>query len=134
MNDDFENKMTCNQTKFDSEIMPSDFPGSPSLGAISGAHNKILATQYQGQYYSPGCTPPELLDRWKICEDLACQISKKSLESKAGKRSHMPEVEILAQYFLRLVATRWTSEPEAKWVIRRVATLVAWDAPPSVLR
>lgn len=126
--------MASSQTTIDVKNLPSDFPSSPSLGSISGAQNKILATQHQGQYYSPGCTPPELLDRWKICEDLACQIAKKSLESKAGKRSHMDEAEILAQYFLRLVATCWTSESEAKWVIRRVAKLVGWQAPPSVLQ
>lgn len=113
------------------DILPADFPLSRSLGAVSGAQPKILVTKYQGRFYNSECTPPELVARWKFCEDLACQLSKKSFYSKNGKRAHMSEVEILEQYFPRLIATRWTSEEEAKWVIRRVAELLSWNVPQS---
>ncbi len=111
--------------------LPSDFPRPTNLGAVSGAQAKFLMTRYHGRFYSPGCTPPELLERWSACEDLAQQLSVKSLESKSGKRSHMSETEILDQYLPRLIATGWVSEPEAKWVMRRTAELVGWQVPPS---
>ena len=111
--------------------LPSDFPRPKNLGAVSGAQAKFLMTRYQGRFYSPGCTPPELIERWSACEDIAQQLSVKSRESKAGKRAHMTETEILDQYLPRLVATNWTSDAEARWVIRRTAELLGWPAPPS---
>lgn len=111
--------------------LPSDFPRPTNLGAVSGGQAKFLMVRYQGRFYSPGCTPPELLERWNNCEDLAQQLAVKSLESKVGKRSHMSETEILDQYLPRLIATGWVSEPEAKWVMRRTAELVGWQALPS---
>lgn len=85
--------------------LPSDFPRPIHLGAVPGAEAKFLMTRYRGHFYSPGCTPPELLERWNNCEDLAQQLAVKSRESKAGKRSHMSETEILDQYLPRLIAT-----------------------------
>lgn len=131
MIDEFYEKIRYHPADNGTDILPADFPSSPSLGAVSGAQPKIIATNYQGRYYNSGCTPPELVARWKICEDLACQITKKSLESKAGKRAHMVEVKILEQYLPRLIAARWTSESEAKWVIRRTAQLLGWEVPQS---
>jgi hypothetical protein len=111
--------------------IPADFPRPHYPGAVGGAQPKLLMTQYNGRLYVSGCTPPEILQRWDVCEDLAKQLSVKSLESKAGKRSHMSELEILAQYLPRLIATRWTSEAEARWVIRRVAVMLHWTVPPT---
>lgn len=111
--------------------VPPDFPRSTHHGAVSGIQPKVLLTQYDGRFYSPGCTPPELFQRWDVCEDLAKQLSAKSIESKAGKRAGMTELEILDQYLPRLIATRWTSEAEARWVIRRAATLLGWPVPPA---
>ena len=111
--------------------LPPDFPRPSNLGAVPGAQPKFSMSRYQGRFYSPGCSPPELLERWNNCEDLAQQLSVTSIESKAGKRAHMTETEILDQYLPRLVATNWTSEAEARWVIRRTAQLLGWQAPPS---
>lgn len=88
-------------------------------------------TQFKGRFYVPGCTPPELFQRWDVCEDLANQLSAKSVESKAGKRSHMSELEILDQYLPRLIATKWTSGEEARWIIRRAAAMLGWPVPPA---
>ena len=111
------------------ELVPTDFPRPVPQGAVSGAHPKLLMTSYNGRFYSPGCTPPELYRRWDACEDLARHLAEKSLESKAGKRSHMSESDILEQYLPRLIATKWTSEPEARWVIRRTAAMLDWPVP-----
>jgi hypothetical protein len=109
--------------------VPPDFPRPTHYGTVGGAQPKLLMTQYDGRFYSPGCTPPEIWTRWDACEDLAKQISAKSVESKAGKRSHMSELEILEQYLPRLISTKWTSEDEARWVIRRVAAILGWPVP-----
>jgi hypothetical protein len=111
--------------------VPSDFPRPAVLGAIGGVQPKLLMVRYEGKFYPPGCTPPELYARWDKCEDLARQLAEKSVESKLGKRAHMTEVEILDQYLRRLIGTRWTSEPEARWIIRRVATKLGWPVPPA---
>jgi hypothetical protein len=113
--------------------VPSDFPRSMHLGAVSGAQPKLLMTRYNGRFYMPGCTPPELYERWDICEDLARQLAQKSLESKAGKRAHMTEAEILDQYLPRLIAMKWTSEAEARWIIRRSAEMLSWPIPSAAM-
>ena len=116
-------------TEEDFTRVPLDFPRPTHYGAVPGAQPKLLMTQYKGRFYTPGCTPPELWERWDVCEDLAKQLAAKSLESKAGKRSHMSQIEILDQYLPRLIATRWTSEEEARWVIRRTAAVLGWPVP-----
>lgn len=110
--------------------VPADFPRPAHHGAVPGVQPKLLMTQYKGRFYLPGCTPPELFQRWDVCEDLAKQLSAKSSESKAGKRAGMTELEILDQYLPRLIATRWTSEAEARWIIRRAAAMLGWPVPP----
>lgn len=111
--------------------LPSDFPRPIYLYAVPGAQPKFLVTNYKGKFYSAGCTPPELYERWQVCETIAKELSIKSRESKFGKRSHMSEVAILEQYLMRLIATHWTSEEEAQWIIRRVAQLLHWPVPPT---
>jgi hypothetical protein len=109
--------------------VPEDFPRTELLGAVGGAQPKLLLARYEGRLYAPGCTPPEVYTRWAHCEDLANHLAAKAVESKQGKRSHMAEVEILEQYLPRLIATRWTSEPEARFIIRRVAQILDWPVP-----
>lgn len=113
--------------------VPEDFPYPELSGAVPGAQTKFLATKYKGRFYSPGCTPPELFERWQVCEDLAAQLAAKSISSKAGHRAHMSELEILEQYLPRLIAQRWTSEAEARFIIRRVAEITGWPAPSSAM-
>jgi len=90
-----------------------------------------LLTSFRGRFYSPGCAPPEIWERWDACEDLAQQLREKSLESKAGKRSHMSGPAILAQYLQRQLQTGWRSDAEMRWVIRRTAGLLQWPVPAS---
>lgn len=113
--------------------VPFDFPRPVHLGSLPGAQPKFLMTKYRGRFYSPGSSPPELFEAWRVCEDLATQLAEKSLESKKGKRAEMSELEILEQYLPRLIKTEWTTVPEARWTIRRVAELLGWPAPPSSL-
>jgi len=115
--------------ELDYSKIPSDFPRPEVGGAVSGFQPKLLLTSYQGRFFAPGCTPPELYARWERCEDLAQQLAAKALESKRGKRAGMSELEILDQYLPRLIATRWTSEAEARFIIRRAAQILSWPTP-----
>lgn len=118
---------------FDFERVPDDFPRPQHSGAVSGAQPKFLATEYEGKYYSPGCTPPEVYVRWDICEDLAAQFVTKCLKNQTGKYSHLSQAEILEQYCERLLKTGWASDDEMRWVIRRTAQLLGWPAPASAM-
>jgi len=104
--------------------VPADFPRPVHTGAVSGFQNKLLVAENEGRLYEPGCTPPEIASRWDVCEDLANKLQGKTLESKAGKRSHMSESDVLAQYLPRLIATGWTSDAEARWIIRQMAEML----------
>ncbi len=113
----------------DDYSIPDGFPRRPRhLGAVPGAQDKFLAVEYQGRYYPPGCTPPELHERWRYCMSLVEQFVPACIETKKGKRKHMPEVEILDQYLVRLIETNWVSDDEARWVIREAARLLDWPA------
>ena len=109
--------------------IPDDFPWPQHMGAVPGAAPKFLAVKYKGHYYSPGCTPPELYERWKYCVSLVEQFVPACIETKKGKRKDMPEAKILDQYLVRLIETRWVSGDEAMWVIRETAKLLDWPIP-----
>jgi hypothetical protein len=106
--------------------IPDDFPRPQHLGAVPGSQPKFLADEHEGRFYSPGCTPPELYARWQHCMQYVPQFVASCIETKKGKRSHMPETAILDQYLTRLIETRWVSDGEARWVIREAARLLGW--------
>jgi hypothetical protein len=116
-------------TKMAELTVPDDFPRPKHLGAVPGAQPKFVAVYYQGRYYSPGCTPPELHERWQHCMHLVPQFVSSCVETKAGKRAHMSETDILAQYLVRLIETNWISADEARWVIRETAKQLGWSTP-----
>ncbi|GGC96672.1 hypothetical protein [Undibacterium terreum] len=112
--------------------VPSDFPiPAPASGTVGGFQAKVLMIEYKGKYYLKGSTPRDRWERWDVCEDMAQQLKEKCLESKAGKRAHLPEVDILDQYFDRLLKTNWTSPEEARWITQRIAGLLSWPVPES---
>lgn len=106
--------------------VPDGFPRPQHLGAVPGAQPKFLAVEYQGRYYSPGCTPPELYARWQHCMQYVPQFVASCIETKSGKRKDMPEADILNQYLVRLIEAKWVSDEEARWVIREAARLLGW--------
>jgi hypothetical protein len=111
--------------------IPADFPEPVVHSSLAGFQPKLALATYEGRFYLPGGTPPELYRRWDICEDLAQQFLRKAAESKAGKRAHMSEVDILDQYCLRAMKMGWGSDDEMMWVFRRTSSLLGWPVPPS---
>ncbi|MCU6434625.1 hypothetical protein LPB67_12670 [Undibacterium sp. Jales W-56] len=107
--------------------IPADFPMTALQGAISGVQEKLLLTEHDGKFYPLGTSPQERFQRWEICDDLVRQFSEKSLGSKTGKRAHMSEVEILQQYYERLLKIGWVSDAESVWVINSVSDLLSWS-------
>ncbi len=111
------------------EQVPTDFPRPCILSSLAGAHSKLALVHYNGKFYSPGCTPPEIWQRWDICEDLAKQFVARCRETETGKYAHLSRAEILGQYFERSLKMRWGSDDEMRWVSRRTAQLLGWPTP-----
>lgn len=111
--------------------VPDDFPRPISFGAVPGTQPKFLATTYEGKFYLVGCSPPELYERWQMCEEIAHDLAIKSRDSMVGKHSAINEGAILERYFLRLLQANWTSEAETRWIIQRAAQILNWPVPPS---
>jgi len=107
-------------------LLPDDFPRPHHLGAVPGVQRKFLAIEYEGRYYSPGCTPPELFERWQHCMHLVPQFVSSCIAKKAGKRKNMSKVGILDQYLQRLIESGWVSNAEARWVISEAARQLDW--------
>jgi len=114
--------------------VPLDFPSVMLTGAVSGVAPKILAVRSaDGKYRSPEESEEERMARWQHCEDLARQLADAAVRSKRGKRAHMSEQAILDQYLPRLSSTGWTTAPESRWIIGRVAAILNWPLPSSLL-
>jgi hypothetical protein len=114
--------------------VPLDFPRRDHLGALPGAQPKLLAVLCEGKFYTPGSTPPELRARWEFCADFADQLAVHAYISKAGKRSHMCEQDILQHYLDRLNLVEKITAAEARWIIFQVASILKWPVakfPPN---
>jgi hypothetical protein len=59
-------------------VIPADFPRPDAHSALAGLQPKLALVTYEGRFYIPGGTPPELFSRWDVCEDLAQQFAVKS--------------------------------------------------------
>ena len=129
MCDNEKSELPSNEDEAKYAQVPAGFPRPQHMGAVPGAETKFLAVKYKGRFYSPGCTPPELHERWLHCMQYVPQFVSSCIETKKGKRKDMPESDILDQYLVRLIDAGWCSDDEARWVIRETAKLVGWPTP-----
>lgn len=112
--------------------VPADYPYHPMHGAVSGYQPKLLLTSSaNGKFYSPGNAPHERWHDWNYSTALASAMTQKCLESKAGKRAHMSEAEIILQYYQRAVKAngRYGTEEQLKWTFTKVARDLGWPLP-----
>ncbi|MHB1122915.1 MAG: ATPase with chaperone activity [Ramlibacter sp.] len=66
--------------------------------------------------------------RYELCEDLAQMLAEQA--SAVMFKSGRSQREVLQQMQLALTGPESVVEPgEAAWVVRRLAELLAWDAP-----
>jgi hypothetical protein len=63
-------------------LVPADFPIVAAHSSLAGAQPKLALVEFGGRYYQPGASPPEVLNRWEVCEDLARQLAERSLETE----------------------------------------------------
>lgn len=129
MSDIEKSKLPSSEDEAKYVQVPAGFPRPQSAGAVPGAQPKFLAVEYQCRFYSPGCTPPELHQRWQHCMQYVPQFVTSCIETKKGKRAHMSQVKILDQYLTRLIESGWVSADEARWVIRETAKVLGWPMP-----
>ncbi|GGC99455.1 hypothetical protein GCM10011396_53700 [Undibacterium terreum] len=125
--------MTKGHVVTDVFAVPDSFPRPSPISTLPGSVTKFVVEQYEGKFYPAGGTPPQLHADWCYCEDLAQQFKEASLDTKAGKRAHMREADILDLYLLRLLETNWGTPAQMRWVIQRAASLLGWQAPPNSL-
>lgn len=112
--------------------VPADYPYHPMHGAVSGYQPKLLLTSSaNGKFYSPGNAPHERWHDWKYSTSLVSAMTQKCLESKAGKRAHISEAEIILQYYQRAVKAngRYGTEEQLKWTFTKVARDLGWPLP-----
>lgn len=109
--------------------IPIDFPRPVHMGALPGGQPKVLAVMYEGKFYIPGCTPPEMSERVNLCNDLISRILTRIKEIQDASPTDASRKEILSDYMTRLNSARWTSQSEARWIIRKVAVHLGWPAP-----
>lgn len=115
-------------------------PGA-GLGVDTGRHNAAMSDDSQilvppsfvALYLAPGQTRPsasraEITARHEFCEDLATMLT----ETAADKRWELgvTEADVLERVHRGLLGDASTvSAAEARWVTRRLAELLGWDAP-----
>ncbi|KRB79076.1 hypothetical protein ASE07_05155 [Noviherbaspirillum sp. Root189] len=111
--------------------VPTDYPCVDIASAVGGTQPKFAMVKFEGKFYIPGNTPPERRHDWAYSESLVQHFVKQCPETKRGKRAHMSEHDIIAQYFERAVAAggRYGTEAQLRWAFRRVAELLGWPVP-----
>lgn len=109
--------------------IPVDFPRPEHMGALPGAQPKLLAVMYEGKFYIPGCTPPEMVERVTLCNEIIDRITTMIKEVHESESSEDLRNRILSDYLAKIKAASWTSHPEAHWIIRKVAEQLSWEVP-----
>jgi hypothetical protein len=111
--------------------VPADYPRAEIASSLAGAHPKLALVEFQGKFYLPGDTPQDRWHDWAYSESMVQHFLMKCPETKQGKRAHMSEEAIIAQYYERAVAAggRYGTEAQLKWTFQRVAKLLNWPVP-----
>lgn len=69
--------------------------------------------------------------RYELCEDLACMLTEHAREKSFGRG--LAQNDVLAQCYRGLCTEgSVVTEPEARWVTRRLAELLEWPLPGEV--
>jgi hypothetical protein len=103
--------------------VPVDFPTDYFMGAVSGFQRKVLLRQVNGTFLT-GPTPQELWVRWDNAEDLAKQLTAKTLPKLRDGR--ITDLDAYYAGIERLVRAKgWDlSEGEITWLINRTKVMV----------
>jgi hypothetical protein len=112
----------------DYSAIPPDFPRRKPLHVPPHGKDGLYFSYFAGQYYGPGCSPPEVWQSWQICEELAQHFKKECL--KEIRRSPLiPESEVIELYYENTLKLGWGTDAEVAWIFRRVAQLLGSPLP-----
>ncbi|KAA1015232.1 hypothetical protein FVF58_02725 [Paraburkholderia panacisoli] len=104
--------------------VPDDFPWDPTPALLSGTQPKLAGRWIDGRLIV-GLTAEERWVRWDMCEDLAQQLIRKTLEDAAKYPQHSRDVTLNG---MRRAIERkgWTERVETDWLMARLRTLLGW--------
>jgi hypothetical protein len=111
--------------------VPPSFP-RPKL-EVTGLQPLFSTVAYNRTYYPPGCTPPEIYERWTTFEEIALALSRTVALDKRAKHSAAQRTKVLAVLLQRLLRADVGSIEEMRWVGRRAARLLGFEAPETAL-
>lgn len=114
----------------DVQSVPDDFPSSFTASTLPGVQLKFIARKIDDRYVV-GLTKAELHERWAYCEDMAQQLSERTLRKQAeGLVSDLDAFYRETEYRVRRQG--WDlSNDEVSWLMRRTRTIAANTSPPS---
>jgi hypothetical protein len=111
--------------------IPMDFPFAGTPYALSGSQPKLNVVKFEGRFYEPGTTPPELLQAYDSCEDMAQQMAPyciKKLEQLGRSKG-----DTLVAVWRGILNKGWFNQPQSLWVIRRTAVILGWEIPKELV-
>ncbi|WP_160172559.1 DUF2442 domain-containing protein [Caballeronia sordidicola] len=101
-----------------------DFPWDPTPALLSGTQPKIAGRWIDGRLIV-GLTAEERWVRWDMCEDLAQQLIKKTLQDAAKFPMHSHDVT-LKRMRRGIERKGWLARLETDWLMERLRALLAW--------
>jgi hypothetical protein len=107
--------------------VPPNFP-RPNIRTI-GLQPLFSAVAFEGRYFPPGCTPPEIFERWNMFEEAANELAEKAYADDISLCSGMSKAEILLNYLGQLYLANCFSQKELLWLGRRAASLIGCEIP-----
>ena len=101
---------------------------------MSDENQIVVPPSFIALFVEPGRIKPNasrevIAERYEFCEDLASMLTEHAT-TKLWELG-ITEADVLQRIHQGLLAGQaGVSQPEADWVIRRLAELLNWDAPP----
>ncbi|MFL9914708.1 DUF2442 domain-containing protein [Paraburkholderia fungorum] len=104
--------------------VPTNFPWDPTPALLSGAQPKLAGRMIDGRFVV-GLTAEERWVRWDMCEDLARQLVKKTLQDAAKFPMHSHDVTL--KRMRRAIERKgWLERLETDWLMDRLRVLLNW--------
>lgn len=114
----------CHRDERLNSQVPDDYPRDTTPALLSGTQPKLSGRWIDGRPVV-GLTAEERFIRWDMCEDLAQQFIRKTLEEAAKYPQHSRDVT-LNQMRRPVEGKRWTSVVETDWLVARLRILLGW--------
>lgn len=111
--------------------IPANFP-RPNF-EVTGLQPLFSTVAYDRTYYPPGCTPPQLYERWMTFEEIAQALSKSVAADRRAQGPDSQRAKVLGHFLQKLVKADIGSVEELRWVGCRAGLLLGFKVPENVL-